>query len=152
MLHNQYVVFKLEEGEYGIDIMNVKEISECPTMTMVPNSPTFIEGVINLRGNVIPVINLKKKFHLIDTQIKETSKIIISSLEDNRVGFIVDDASQVLTLMQSDIQSRPELLGVINEKYINGIAKVEEKLIILIDLLETLTADEIKSIKDTKVG
>ncbi|OIJ12604.1 hypothetical protein BKP37_13855 [Anaerobacillus alkalilacustris] len=132
--------------------MNVKEISECPTMTMVPNSPTFIEGVINLRGNVIPVINLKKKFHLIDTQIKETSKIIISSLEDNRVGFIVDDASQVLTLMQSDIQSRPELLGVINEKYINGIAKVEEKLIILIDLLETLTADEIKSIKDTKVG
>lgn len=142
MSTNQFVGFKVGGGDYGIDIMDVKEISEFKTFTKIPKLPSFIEGVINLRGEVIPVINLKKIFNLSETTIEENSKIIITSLDEKLVGFIVDDASSVMTLADSDIDIPPDLINGNQAKFIIGIAKVAEKIIILLDLSAIFSTKE----------
>jgi purine-binding chemotaxis protein CheW len=147
MAEKQYVIFKLGSEEYGIYIMNVREITEFKETTKIPNAPSFIDGVINLRGSVIPVINLKKRFNLEETDIKRNSRIIIVTMNEKQVGFIVDDASQVLTLKEEDIDNPPEIIAGVDRKYIVGIGKVDEKIIILLDLAEVFSKEEKREIE-----
>ncbi|QEK10947.1 purine-binding chemotaxis protein CheW [Crassaminicella thermophila] len=142
MAEKQYVIFKLGREEYGIDIMNVREITEFKETTKIPNAPNFIEGVINLRGNVIPVINLKKRFKLDETNIANNSRIIIVTMDAKQIGFIVDDASQVMTLNEDEIENPPEIITGIDRKYIVGIGKMDEKIIILLDLVAVFSDEE----------
>lgn len=142
MAEKQYVIFKLGREEYGIDIMNVREITEFKETTKIPNAPNFIEGVINLRGNVIPVINLKKRFQLDETSIENNSRIIIVTMDEKQIGFIVDDASQVMTLNEDEIDNPPEIITGIDRKYIVGIGKMDEKIIILLDLVAVFSDEE----------
>ena len=148
MAEKQYVIFKLGSEEYGIEITNVREITEYSESTKVPNSYDFIDGIINLRGNVVPVINLKKRFNLEETKINNNSRVIIISVADKQVGFIVDDASQVLTLDEKDIEETPEIISGVDKKYIVGIGKKEEKIIILLNLEAILSENERKKIKE----
>ena len=143
MLQNQYVGIKLEDGIYGIDIMTIKEITEFRSITKIPNSPSFIEGIINIRGIVVPVINLKKRLHLHETEIKENSKILIIGSDEKQVGFIVDDASQVMTLKQTEVDSPPELICNDGENLIVGIAKVSDKIILLLDLIAISSEEQV---------
>lgn len=147
MAYKQYVIFKLLTVEYGIDIMNVREITEYEFTTKISDSPDFIEGVINVRGEIIPIVNLKEKLHLVETEIKKTSKIIIASFSGNQVGFIVDDASNVLSISEQDINIAPGIIKGSNETFIVGIAKVEKKMIILINLLGVFSPKEISTLK-----
>lgn len=143
MEEKQYVVFKLNEEEYGVDIKNVKEITEYKKTTKIPKSPSFVDGVINVRGDTIPIIDLKKKFNLLENDMKcEVKRIIIVNIEDKHVGFIVDDASQVMKICEKDIDNPPEILLDINERYISGIGKVGDKLIVILDLKEVLDHKE----------
>lgn len=143
MAEKQYVVFKLNDEEYGVDIKNVREITEYKKTTKIPNSPNFVDGVINVRGDTIPIIDLKKRFNLIENEMKcEVKRIIIVNVEDRHVGFIVDDASQVMRIYEKDIDNPPEVLLDINERYISGIGKVNEKIIVLLDLKEVLDHKE----------
>jgi len=148
MRESQFVILKLDKEEYGVNIEHVKEISEFREITSIPNAPIFIEGIINLRGQVTPVINLRKKFNLPEQESNRTKcRIIIVNVSSIQVGFVVDDASYVLTINESDIEQAPEL--VINEDvtYISGIAKVEDRMIVLIDLEKILKDDEKKQLK-----
>ncbi|SDJ99482.1 chemotaxis protein CheW [Natronincola ferrireducens] len=148
MAEKQYVIFKLCGEEYGVEINHVQEITEYKKATKVPNVPSFIEGIINLRGNITPIVSLKKKFNLEEGEIQENNRIIIINLKNKHVGFIVDDASQVLTMEEKQIENPPELLTGIDRQYITGIGKVEEKIIILLDLEKILTEEEKEEIKN----
>lgn len=143
MDEKQYVVFKLNNEDYGVGIKNVREITEYKQTTKIPNSPNFVDGVINVRGDTIPIIDLKKKFNLIENEDNnEIKRIIIVNINDKHVGFIVDDASQVIRIYEKDIENPPEILLGINERYISGIGKVDDKIIVLLDLKEVLDYKE----------
>lgn len=151
MEEKQYVIFKLGNEHYGMDIMHVKEITENKETTKIPNSPDFIDGVINLRGRIVPVINLKKRFGLKNTEIKENSRIIIVTMGEKLVGFIIDDASQVMSIKDEEIESPPEIIASVDKKYIVGIGKTQEKMIILLDTASIFLKEEenqMKSMQD----
>ncbi len=142
MAENQYVIFKLGNEEYGVDIMKVKEISEFKESTKVPNTPYFVDGIINLRGEIIPIINLKKRFNIEGNNINSDTRIIVININDKNVGFVVDEASQVLRIDEKDIESAPEIIAGVDRQYINGVGKINEKIVILLDLEKILTDEE----------
>lgn len=148
MSEKQYVIFNLGNEEYGVDIMKVKEISEFRESTKVPSAPYFVDGIINLRGEIIPIVNLKKRFKLEDKGINSDTRIIVINLNNRNVGFVVDDASQVLRINDNDIDPAPEIIAGIHRQYIAGVGKVDEKIIILLDLEQILTEDEKIQLKE----
>lgn len=147
MSEKQYVVFKLDKEEYGVDIMNVKEISEYQKTVKVPNSPKFVDGIINYRGDITPIINLRTKFDLEAAGNSSSSRIIIINLNNRQVGFLVDDASQVLTIDEENIDPAPELVTDIDQKFVSGIAKLKDRMIILLDLEKVLSNEEKEKIQ-----
>ena len=142
MAERQYVIFKLDKEEYGVDIMHVKEISEFKESTKVPSAPSFVDGIINYRGVITPIINLRRKFILSAKEVTTSTRIIIINLNNKQVGFLVDDASQVLTIDEKDIDPAPELITNIEDKYIDGIAKISERMVIILDLEKVLNEEE----------
>ena len=152
MAEKQYVVFNLDKEEFGIDIMNVKEIIPYQESIQIPNSPDFIEGVINYRGNVIPIINLRKRFKLEADDVTKDTRIIVISLEEKEIGFIVDEASQTLRLNEEQIDPTPDVISDIDRRYIIGVGKVDEsRLVILLDLEKILSDEEIDEINNLEV-
>mgnify|MGYP000896140226 CR=1 FL=1 len=148
MSEKQYVVFKLGKEEYGIDIMNVKEIGPYEESVKVPNTPRFIEGIINYRNRVIPIINLKRRFKLEDKGLTNDTRIIIINLNDKQIGFVVDEASQTVTLDDKNIDPAPDIISSIDKRYITGVGKLDNKrLLILIDLEKVLNDKEIDEIE-----
>lgn len=135
----QFVIFKLENEEYGIDILRVKEIKEMMNITRVPKAAHFVRGVINLRGEVIPVIDLRKRFNLNEGEENANTRIIIVSVDDIIVGLIADYSSEVVELSSEAIEEAPEVVGIVDQGYISGIGKVGERLIILLDIVKVVT-------------
>ncbi|GFN36215.1 chemotaxis protein CheW [Tepidimicrobium xylanilyticum] len=143
MAEKQYVVFSLNKEEFGIDIMNVKEIIPYEESINVPNTPAFIEGIINYRGKVIPIIDLKKRFNLADSEITKDTRIIVISFDNRDVGFVVDEASQTIRLDDEQIDPTPDIISEVDRRFITGVGKVDEKrLLILLDLHNVLTDKE----------
>ncbi len=130
----QLVTFTLKNEEYAVDILNVQEINRIVEITRVPNSPDYVEGVINLRGKVIPVINLRKKFGYEEKDTDETSRIIIMDIKGITNGLIVDSVSEVLRIPSNVVEPPPPMSSDLSSMYIKGIAKLENRLIILIDI------------------
>jgi purine-binding chemotaxis protein CheW len=152
MAENQYVVFKLGKGEFGIDIMNVKEIGPYEESISIPNTPDFIEGVINYRGNVIPIVNLKKRFLLGELEVTKDTRVIVISLGEKEIGFIVDGASETVRINDEQIDLPPSYIGGVDKKYITGVGKLDAKrLLILIDLEKILSPDEVEEIQELQV-
>lgn len=152
MAENQYVVFKLGKGEFGIDIMNVKEIGPYEESISIPNTPDFIEGVVNYRGNVIPIVNLKKRFLLGELEVTKDTRVIVIGLGEKEIGFIVDGASETVRINDEQIDPPPSYIGGVDKKYITGVGKLDEKrLLILIDLEKILSPDEVEEIIDLEV-
>ena len=136
------VTFRLGTGEYAIDIMQAKEIIKMEKITLIPNAPDFVEGVINLRGNIIPIIDLKKRFNLEETDGDKNTGIIIVKIEDVDMGIIIDSISKVVSMANSDIQPPPPMLSGIGQKYIKGVGKLEDKLLVVLDLEKLFSSDE----------
>ena len=136
------VTFRLGSGEYAIDIMQAKEIIKMEKITLIPNAPDFVEGVINLRGNIIPIIDLKKRFNLEEIEGDKNTGIIIVKIEDVDMGIIIDSISKVVSISNSDIQPPPPMLSGIGQKYIKGVGKLEDKLLVVLDLEKLFTTDE----------
>jgi purine-binding chemotaxis protein CheW len=138
------IVFTLAQEEYGIEVDKVRTIERLVPITRVPKTPAFVKGVINLRGIVIPVIDLRGRFGLPETELTENSRIIIVAANELEVGFIVDSANDVLDVMSDTVENPPEVLGGIKAKYLSGVAKIGEKrLLILLNLAEVLSRNEI---------
>lgn len=133
----QLVIFGLNGQEYGIDIFKVNEIVPYIKPTKIPNSPDYIEGVVNLRGRVIPIINLKKKFNLEDLGTNDRTRIIVSNTGGSVAGFVVDEASEVLTVDKDSIEPVSEIVSNISRKYINGVGKLDNgRMYILLNFNE----------------
>lgn len=137
-VEQQYVLFKLDNEFYGIDILQVETIEKVMDITRVPHALPYVQGVINLRGEVVPVINLRKRFNLPEAAFDEESRIIIVSIEDMIVGLLVDSSSEVIQLEDGDIDEAPELGDQKDKGYIKGIGKKENRIIILLDLKKIL--------------
>ncbi len=136
------VTFRLGSGEYAIDIMQAKEIIKMEKITLIPNAPYFVEGVINLRGNIIPIIDLKKRFNLEESEGDKNTGIIIAKIEDVDMGIMIDSISKVVSIANSDIQPPPSMLQGIGQRYIKGVGKLEDKLLVVLDLDKLFTNEE----------
>lgn len=135
---NQYVLFKLDDEDYGIEIEYVKTIEKTLNITRVPNTKPYVKGVINLRGEVIPVISLRERFGLPVKDNNNDTRIIIVSIKDYVVGLIVDSSSEVIHLDDNEIDNPPSVGGVNNVEFIKGIGKKDGKLIMLLNLKKVL--------------
>lgn len=130
----QLVTFTLGNEEYAVDILKVQEINRMKEITRVPNSPSYVEGVINLRGKVIPVVNLRKKFGLAERESDEQSRIMIMDIQGITMGLVVDSVSEVLRVPANIVEPTPPMASNISTEFIKGIAKLEDRLIILLDM------------------
>jgi purine-binding chemotaxis protein CheW len=142
MTENQFVVFKLGDEKYGVDILNVSTISEYLEITRVPDAPNYVQGMINLRGDIIPVINLKRRFNIPETDISDETRIIIYTIDGVAIGFLVDEASQVLRVDDKDIEETPAILRGADREYISGVGKYNNQIIILLDFSKILSDAE----------
>jgi purine-binding chemotaxis protein CheW len=138
----QLVVFRLGAEEYGVPITQVQEIIRLVTPTRIPNVPDFLEGVINLRGNVLPVIDLKKRFGLGSSEYTDEARIVVVEIAGHTVGVIVDFVSEVLRLPMSSIEPPPPIIAGITAEYLRGVGKLDDRLLILLDLNKILTEFE----------
>jgi len=129
----QLVTFKLGNEEYATEILKVQEINRMVEITAVPDSPAYVEGVINLRGKVIPVIDLRKKFGIPAKEADAHSRIMVVDV-GNTVGLVVDSVSEVLRISTDTVEPPPAMTGTGSEEYIRGIGKLEDRLVILLDL------------------
>lgn len=132
------IVFQLADKEYAIPVSHVKGIEKLMHITRVPKTERYVKGVINLRGVVTPVIDLRERFDLPVSGNEETTRIIIITLETMEVGFIVDSANDVLDIDASSIEQQPEVVGSLEEDFIAGVAKLENRLLILLHLVKVL--------------
>jgi purine-binding chemotaxis protein CheW len=143
--------FFLGREEYGVDVRLVQEIIRVTEITPVPRAPAFINGVINLRGRIIPVVDLRKKLGLGEVAIARASRIVVVKIKDRLVGLLVDGASQVLKVPVSTIEAAPDEVTEIDATAIRGVAKLPGRLIILMDLTRTLSL-ELKEQADEPAG
>jgi purine-binding chemotaxis protein CheW len=146
----QLVTFQIGEERYGIDIMRVKEIQKVQDIRTIPNAPSFVEGIINLRGDIIPVINLHKRFHIKRLALTEEDKLLsgflILDLQGMQIGVFIDKVSRVVTVELDEIQPPPQMISGIGAEYIQGVVKEEEGYLIILDILRLFDPKELQQI------
>ncbi|WP_448531457.1 chemotaxis protein CheW [Pseudothermotoga sp.] len=145
------VSFALGEEKFALDIMNIDSIVEVGKIVKLPESADYVEGIMNLRGNVIPIINLKKKFSMPDTGRSASAKIVVVNMKDKRVGLLVDQVHEVLTLTDQQIEPPPAGVGGTRANFILGIAKLGEELLIILNAEEILSKEEKIALEKLKV-
>jgi len=138
------VSFVLGEEEFGIDIMKIDSIVEFGKITKIPESADYVEGIMNIRGNVVPIINLRKKFLMedLEEERKKRAKVVVINIGDKQVGLLVDDVKEVLTISDEQLEEPPAEVGGVGKRYILGIAKIGESMMIILDIDKILTAEE----------
>jgi purine-binding chemotaxis protein CheW len=142
----QLVAFRIGKELFGVGIESIREIVRFPEVTEVPDAPAFLEGVINLRGKIVPVVNLRKRLRLSGEENTKSTRVLITENGKNMIGLHVDAVSEVLKILPEDIEAPPEMVSAIGVEYITGVAKVDERLIILLDLQKILSIEEMKKI------
>ncbi|MEG1609877.1 MAG: chemotaxis protein CheW [Bilophila sp.] len=142
----QLVTFKIAEEEFGVDILKVQEIIRMMPITKVPNAPPFVEGVINLRGKVIPVIDMRKRFGMAASPHDSQTRIEVMDLQGQIIGFVVDAVSEVLRIKESTVEPPPPVVAGIGSEYMRGVGKLQDRLLILLDLDKLLSENELQSL------
>lgn len=142
------IVFRLKDEEYGVEVGQVKSIERLEHITRVPNTPHFVKGVINLRGIVTPIIDLRARFGFEESEYTDSTRAIVVNVSDKEVGLIVDEANDVIDITEDDIEPPPSVVGGVDAVYLRGVAKLEKRLLILLNLDKVLTAEEMKQIDD----
>ena len=135
----QLVVFDLAQEAYGVDIGTVREIIRMQDVTSVPHRPDYVSGVINLRGRITPVVDLRKRFDLAEQEITRDSRIVVVDIDGDDIGMIVDAVTEVLRISTTQIEPPSTMIAAGGSDYIVGIAKLEERLVLLLDLERVLT-------------
>jgi purine-binding chemotaxis protein CheW len=149
----QFLTFVLNDETYGVGILHIREIIEYDHLTVVPLMPDFISGVINLRGNVVPVVNLARRFGHQAKEIGKRTSIVIIDIKDTEgdsveVGMVVDIVNEVIELASSDIAAAPTFGAKIRTDFIQGMGKIDDKLMILLDVNNVLSINELSSVTD----
>lgn len=143
----EYLTFTLGSEEYGIDILKVQEIRGYDAVTKIANTPDFIKGVINLRGAVVPIVDLRIRFNLGQAEYDELTVVIILNLDKRIVGIVVDGVSDVIALSPSQVREVPNLVSTIDTQYLVGLGVVDERMLILVDIGKLMTSQEMQLIE-----
>ncbi|MDR2029309.1 MAG: chemotaxis protein CheW [Treponema sp.] len=151
---NQLVTFQLGEELYGINIMDVKEIVRVQAIRAIPNAPSYVEGIFNLRSEIIPIINLHKRFHLKKVLNSEDDELlsgfIIIDIDGMKLGVIIDRVSRVVTIEKGDIQPPPQMLSGIGAEYIKGVVRQDQGYLIILNIRDLFNPRELQKIADLK--
>ena len=142
----QLVSFTVGKELFAVDILSVQEINRMMELTNVPQTPPGVEGVINLRGRIIPVLDLRVQFGLPPSALNETSRIVVVEVQGNTIGFIVDSVHEVMRIDRSIIEPTPQLTSSIDSSYVAGVAKLDEDLIILLNLDNLLSPEALSKL------
>ncbi|MFP3040713.1 chemotaxis protein CheW [Treponema primitia] len=149
---NQLVTFQLGEELYGINIMDVKEIVRVQEIRAIPNAPGYVEGIFNLRSEIIPIINLHKRFHLKRMLSSEEDELlsgfIILDIDGMKLGVIIDRVSRVVTIEREEIQPPPQMLSGIGAEYIKGVVRQDHGYLIILNIRDLFNAKELQKIAD----
>lgn len=139
----QLIVFRFGDEEFGMDILQVREVERmAKEITRVPKAPSFVEGVINLRGEVVPVVDLRKRFSLVLRPMTSDTRVLIVEINDNLVGMIVDEVVEVLRVPISALENAPQITKGVDAYFISGVAKLGERLIVLLNMERALSTEE----------
>jgi purine-binding chemotaxis protein CheW len=144
----QMVGFRIGKETFGVAINLVHEIVRVPEITAVPDAPDYIEGVINLRGKIVSIVDLRKRFGETRIEPSRKNRILVAEIENKMIGLIVDAASEVIRLQQTDIEAPPEVFEESEVKYVTGVGKLNGRLVILIDLTKILQKGELRRLGD----
>lgn len=142
----QLVSFKIGPEEFGVDITKVQEINRMVDITKVPQAPAYVEGVINLRGKVIPIIDLRKRLGVQLQENDKNTRIVVVDIDSHVMGMIVDSVSEVLRIPVSTIEPPPDIATGVNAEYIQGVAKMDERLLIFLDLSRVIDLESINAL------
>lgn len=140
-MSNQLVVFQLNQEEFSIEVVSVESIIKLQAITKVPHAPDYVVGVTNLRGSIVPVIDLKARLGLPKSQSGDDTRIVVAILQDQKVGMVVDAVSQVIEIEDNLIEPAPHMSSSIDVNYIRGIVKINEELVILLDLEKVFSSE-----------
>lgn len=150
----QLVTFHLGEELYGVNIMDVKEIVRLQNVRVIPNAPYYVEGIINLRGEIIPIIDLHKRFKIQSVakteDIEMEGGFIILNIEGNKIGIIIDKVERVVTVKGEDVKEPPQMLSGIGTEYIEGVVREEHGYLIMLNIRKLFNAKELQKIIDMK--
>jgi purine-binding chemotaxis protein CheW len=149
-LNRELLTFSLGKEEYGIDILKVQEIRGYEAVTTIANAPEFIKGVINLRGIIVPIVDMRIKFNLGNVTYNETTVVIILNISNRVVGMVVDGVSDVITLKDDQIKPAPEFGAGLDMRYLQGLGAVDERMIILVDIEKLMNSSEMELIESTE--
>ena len=138
----QVVSFALGSEEYGVDISQVQEIIRMVEITHVPRAPHFMEGVINLRGQLIPIIDLRTRFGMQRINATKSTRIVVTEIGSKRVGIVVDSVSEVINIPIENVEDAPEMIAGVGTEYIQGVGKIDDRLIIMLDLTMVMSGEE----------
>ena len=142
----QFISFSVGEEEYGLELLRVKEVIRIREITWLPKAPSFVKGIINLRGDVIPIIALREKFGLEAKENTAATRVIVVEMDGKLMGMVVDSASQVVRIPSDQIDPPPPVLGGLSQEFITGVGKLDDKLVILLNTDAILTGEEINQI------
>lgn len=143
----EYLTYRLGGEEYGVDILKVQEIRSVDRVTRLPEAPEYIRGVVNLRGTIVPVVDMRIKFRLGTADYNEQTVMIVLNMEERTVGMVVDGVSDVLTLNADQIRPPPELSGALHTDFVTGIGAVDERMLILVDIDRLMDFDALDSVE-----
>lgn len=143
----QLVSFKLGTEEFGVDILKVQEIIRVVDITRIPQAPSFVEGVINLRGKVIPIADLRKRFGLEPKEYDQNTRIVVVDIEKSIMGLIVDSVSEVLRLPADTLAPPPDIVTGVDSEYISAVAKMDDRLLIRLDLSKVVNMEELAEVE-----
>jgi len=150
----QLVTFQLGEELYGVNIMDVKEIVRVQAIRTIPNAPTYVEGIFNLRSEIIPIINLHKRFHLRKLVTSEEDELlsgfVILDIDGMKLGVIIDRISRVVTIEREDIQPPPQMFSGIGAEYIQGVVRQDEGYLIILDIRDLFNPKELQKIAELR--
>jgi purine-binding chemotaxis protein CheW len=147
----KYLTFGLNDEQYGLEILKVREIIGLMDITSVPRTPQYVKGVINLRGNVIPIVDLRLKFSMPEAEPTEQTCVIVVDVHGTEMGIIVDQVSEVLDIMADQIEESPSFGASVNTDFILGMGKAGDKVTILLNICKVLSSEEVASISATTV-
>lgn len=144
----EYLTFVLGEESYGIDILKVQEIRAYEKLTTIANTPDFIKGVVNLRGQIVPIVDLRIKFRLQKVEYNDLTVVIVLNLGARIVGMVVDRVTDVMNLQVDQIRKMPETVSTVDTKFITGLATVDDNMFILIDIEELMSNQELQLVEN----
>lgn len=145
----QLVTFGVGSEEFAVDILRVQEINRMMELTRIPQSPPDVEGVINLRGRIIPVVDLRKRFGLEPSTQDEQCRIVVIEVHEKTIGFLVDCVHEVLRIDRSIVEPAPSIVSSIDSEYIAGVGKLEDRLLILLDLERLFGASTVREMNES---